>query len=77
MNQLCRLIAEILGVEYGEVGPQTGPGTVSKWDSFAHIQLVAAIEETYGVQLSTDEIGAIRSIGDFATLLREKGVSLD
>jgi acyl carrier protein len=77
MNQLCHLIAEILGLEYSEVGPQTGPGTVSKWDSFAHIQLVAAIEETYGVQLLTDEIVNLLSVGDIATLLQEKGVSLD
>jgi acyl carrier protein len=77
MNQLCRLIAEILGVEYSEVGQQTGPGTIAKWDSLAHIQLVAAIEETYKVQLSTDEIVNLLSVKDIATLLREKGASLD
>ena len=77
MNQLCSFIAEILGVEHSEVGSDTGPGLISKWDSFAHIQLVAAIEETYEVQMSTEEIINLLSVRDIVTLLKEKGVSLD
>lgn len=77
MNKLCRFVAEILGVEHDEVGPDTGPGIIPKWDSLAHIQLVAAMEETYEVQLSMDEIINLFSVRDIVTLLEEKGVSLD
>lgn len=77
MKELCRLIAEILGVDQNTVGPKTGPGTLSQWDSLAHIQLVAAIEETYGVQLSTDEMVNLFSVTDIAKLLQEKSVRLE
>lgn len=77
MTQLCHFIAEVLGVPHSEVGPDTGPGTITKWDSLAHIQLVAAIEETYEVQLSMDEIINMLSVNEIVTLLAEKGVSLD
>jgi len=77
MTQLCSFIAEVLGVKHSEVGPDTGPGVISKWDSLAHIQLVAAIEETYEVQMSTEEIINLYSVSDIATLLKGKGVSLD
>jgi len=50
---------------------------ISKWDSLAHIQLVAAIEETYAIQMSMDEIVNLLSVNDIVTLLEEKGVSLD
>ena len=77
MKQVCRLVAEILGLELESVGPETGPGNPPKWDSFAHIQLVAVVEETYGVQMSTDEIVNLLSISDIAKLLQEKGVKID
>ncbi len=77
MNQLCCLVAEILGVGKQMVGPETGPGKLPKWDSFAHIQLIAAVEETYRVSLSTDHISNIISVRDIAKLLREKGISVD
>jgi len=77
MKRLCSLVAETLGVEASAVGPKTGPGNPPKWDSLAHIQLVAVIEETYGVQMSTDEIVNLQCVSDIATLLQEKGASID
>ena len=77
MKRLCSLVAETLGVEAGAVGPKTGPGNPPKWDSLAHIQLVAVIEETYGVQMSMDEIVNLQCVSDIATLLQGKGASID
>jgi acyl carrier protein len=77
MTQFCRFVAEILGVKHSDVGPETGPGVIAKWDSLAHIQLVAAIEETYKVQLTMDEIVNLLCVSDIVTLLEEKGVNLD
>lgn len=77
MKQLCGLVAEVLGVDYAEVNPETGPLMLPQWDSLNHMRLVAAIEETYRVQLTTDEITNVLSVTDFASLLRERGVSVD
>ena len=77
MNQLCSMVAEILGVAPSVVGPETGPLTLEKWDSFNHIHLVVAIEETYGVELSPDEIVDLLSVSDIAELLQAKGIRID
>lgn len=77
MRRLCALVADILGVEHDAVSAKAGPLTLSRWDSLNHLRIVAAVEETYGVQLSTDEIVNTLSVHDFAMLLREKGVHLD
>lgn len=74
MKQLCSLVAEILGVEGSTIGPRTGPGTLPKWDSLGHIHLISAVEETYNVQLTADEIINVLSVSDLAALLEEKGV---
>lgn len=77
-TQLCRLIAEVIGVEESVVDPQTGPGILTEWDSLGHMQIVAAIEETYGVQqLSIDEIVNLLSVSDIAALLQDKGINVD
>jgi acyl carrier protein len=36
--------------------PQTGPDDVPKWDSLRHIALISAIEETYRINLSMEEL---------------------
>lgn len=77
MKQLCRFVAGVLEVEPAVVGPETGPLTLPKWDSFNHIHLVVAIEDTYGIELSPDEIVSLLSVSDVARLLQEKGVRVD
>ena len=77
VEQLCRLVAETLKVDPCVVGPQTGPINLLQWDSFNHVHLVVAIEETYGVQLSNDEITSLFSVSDIATLLKNKGIHTD
>jgi acyl carrier protein len=77
MKQLCGLVAEVFGVDGDAVSPETGPLTLSQWDSLNHMRLVAAVEETYAVQLTTDEITNLLSVSDIAALLEEKGVRVD
>jgi acyl carrier protein len=74
MRQLCALVADVLGVGRDMVSAETGPLTLPRWDSLNHMRIVAAVEETYGVQLATEEIVSTLSVNDFATLLRTKGV---
>ncbi|MFI5396460.1 MAG: acyl carrier protein [Candidatus Binatia bacterium] len=74
MRQLCLLVADVLGVEHDVVRPETGPLSLSRWDSLNHMRIVAAVEETYGVQLSTDEIVNTLSVKDIVALLQEKGI---
>ena len=77
MTQLCQLVAGILKVDASKVGPEAGPLTLPQWDSFHHVHIVVAVEESYGVDLSPDEIVSLLSVSDIADALRKKGVCLD
>lgn len=74
MSRLQTLVAEILGVDPSLVTADTGPGSIPQWDSMAHMQLVAAVEESYGVQFTIEEIPTIMSVTELAALLGQKGV---
>lgn len=47
---------------------------VEGWDSFAHINLIVALETELGVSFTTPELGQMRCVGDLITLLEGKGV---
>lgn len=70
------LVAEVLDVEPAELTDDAGPGTVANWTSLRHVQLVVALEETYGVTLTPDEIRSLRSIGDIRAVLAGRGIEV-
>ena len=47
---------------------------VEGWDSFAHINLIVALEEAFHVSFTTTELGQMTCVGDLITLLEAKGV---
>ena len=77
MTQLCQLVAGILKVDASKVGPEAGPLTLPQWDSFHHVHIVVAVEETFGVQLSPDEIVGLLSVSDIAGALQKRGILVD
>ena len=68
------VFSEVLGVDPETLNDDSSPETVSQWDSVAVMELVAAIEERFGVELSTREIMAMRTIGLVRSVLRRKGI---
>lgn len=46
----------------------------SKWDSLAHVSIVAAIESEFGVTLESDQMERMSSFAATRLLLEEKGL---
>jgi acyl carrier protein len=53
----------------------TNAASVEGWDSLAHINLIVALEEAFGVSFTTKEVGAMTCVGDLLKLLEQKGVT--
>ena len=58
----------------GEITPATSRHDVPKWDSLQHMALVAAIEQSFGVSLSMDEMVEMHTVGDICNILDRHGV---
>jgi acyl carrier protein len=52
--------------------PSTSAADIAAWDSFNHINIMAAAEERFGVKLSTREIESLANVGDLARLILAK-----
>ena len=58
----------------GPLTRETSPENVARWDSLQHIALVRAIETTFDINLSMDEMMEMRTVGDIEAVLRRHGV---
>ena len=62
------LFATLLQVPLEEIGDQTTPASLERWDSMQHLIVVAGFEEEFGIDLDPEE--AVEMYKDFATFKR-------
>ena len=75
-DPLIKLFSDVLGLPVSELNEDTSPDNTSQWDSMRSMELVAVLEDTFEVQLTTKEIMKTRSIGIVRDVLREKNVDI-
>lgn len=71
-TELTGLVADVLQVTAAEVTDDTGPATSAAWTSLRHVQIVARVEQTYGVKLTSREVRGCRSVGALRGVLARK-----
>ena len=76
MEKLYELISSIINVPVEKLTPLSGPENLAEWDSLAQIGILAAVEESYRVQLTMQEMLSIKTIADLRSTLEELGVLL-
>jgi acyl carrier protein len=75
-DRLTAVFAEEFGMDAGELNDESSPDSIDVWDSLAAMRLVAAIEETFKVTLSTTDIMKMRTIGKARSVLQRMGVDV-
>lgn len=51
-----------------------GPGTLSDWDSHAHLELLSQLEEAYGISFSVDEQLELDTVARLRQALQQRGL---
>ena len=72
LEQLRAIASDIFAVPANQITADSSPETVEAWDSMQHLNLVLAVEEKFGVQLSPEEIEEMKSVGAAAALVEKK-----
>jgi acyl carrier protein len=75
-DRLRQTVAEVLGVNPYLLSEESSPSTVSSWDSLGHLNLVIALEEEFEVNLSAEEVLAMRNMGSIRRILHQYGVQI-
>ena len=50
--------------------PQLAASDVDTWDSLAQINLIVSLEDEFGIEFTTQEHMAMKSVGDLVDILR-------
>jgi acyl carrier protein len=75
-DQLVHLFSEVLGVPTDQLNDDTSPDNTAQWDSMRSMELIAVLEDTFNIRLSTKEIMRTRSIKIVREVLHEKNVEI-
>ncbi len=54
------------------IGPTTTAADVEGWDSQAHVMLIVALEQRFGIRFNTAELDSLHNVGDLAVLIGER-----
>ena len=74
-HDLIEIVATVLNVPEGELTPESGPANLGKWDSLAHVTIVAAVEKKFSIRLTMFEMLSIKSLSDLQKAIEARGVS--
>jgi acyl carrier protein len=72
-TKLETIVSETFAVAENTLSDDTALKDIPRWDSLAHMMLIARLEETYGVQFEGDEIADMRTVGKIRAALRAHG----
>jgi len=76
-DTLEQMLAEVLQIPAGEITDELAMKDLDVWDSLKHMELIASLEQQLEIQLSFDEIVAMRSVGDIKRTLRTRGRDIE
>jgi acyl carrier protein len=66
------IAADILQVKSSALSADSSPETVDAWDSVQSLNLVLALEESFGFQFSPEEMDRMKNIGQIAGIVESK-----
>lgn len=73
-ERLRRAFTDALGVD--ALDETASVTTVPEWDSLAHVNLVLALEQAFGVSFTSAEAANLLSVADIEQTLGTKGIVL-
>jgi acyl carrier protein len=75
LDALSTIFREVFDDESIELRPETESADIADWDSVAQVKLVLAIEERFGIQFTTEEVGGTATVARFLQALAKRGIA--
>ncbi len=71
-NELSQTILRALKLESWDLAEETTAAQVPGWDSLSHVNVILAVERTFGVHFKNVEVLRLKNVGDLQRLLDSK-----
>lgn len=70
-ERLNRVFREVFNDDTITVNASTTAADIDDWDSLTHIQLIAAVEDEFGVKFSMKQVSSMKNVGEMAEIISE------
>jgi acyl carrier protein len=69
---ITQVFRETLEDDTIELSEETTASDVEDWDSITHIQLMVAVEQAFGIRISTGEVANLANVGQLVRLIEQR-----
>lgn len=70
--RLNEVFRDVFDDEAISVGEETASGDIEDWDSLEHINLIAAVEQEFGMKFSMGQVVTMKNVGEMADIVMSK-----
>ena len=70
-NRLNEVFREVFDDDSITVNAETTAADIEDWDSLTLIQLIAAVEDEFGVKFSMKQVSSMKNVGEMAQILAD------
>lgn len=70
-KKIIGIIAKILEVDIEEVELDTAIGDLPEWDSIHHLQIIAELENEFGIKYAQEDLAELEDVSDLISLTEE------
>jgi acyl carrier protein len=67
-----RVMADILNIDFKDIGEDTSAHNTDSWDSANHIQLILALEQEFSISFDVAEFESMLSFPDIVSVVQTK-----
>lgn len=75
-QRLCGVMGVVFETELEEVQDADSPQTIAGWDSLSHLTFALALENAFGIRLTTAEIVEMKDVAAVKTVLRRHRIAI-
>lgn len=75
MENLVEVLAGVFQMEENQITEATTMEDVERWDSLTHMKLVVTLEQAYRIQLSAEQIMAMKSVKAIKEIVLQKAAA--
>jgi acyl carrier protein len=71
LGKITEVVRDQLDDDGVQLSVQTVSSDIEGWDSLAHVRILIAVEQAFGMRLTTTQIASIESVGELIDIIFE------
>lgn len=74
-DRVIETFSRVLGLQAERITDDLRYATIPEWDSIAHMSVIAALEDAFGIMIDMDDVIDMSSVGKARQILAKHGAT--